>query len=117
YGALEASVAQAAGRLVAKGVEPGDRVALQVEKSVAAVTIYLATLKAGGVFLPLNPAYTASEVDYFVKDAEPRVFITDAEAFVAQAASAEPLAAAVPRAADDLASIIYTSGTTGRSKG
>jgi len=117
YGALEASVAQAAGRLVAKGVEPGDRVALQVEKSVAAVTIYLATLKAGGAFLPLNPAYTASEVDYFVKDAEPRVFITDAEAFVAQAASAEPLAAGVPRGADDLASIIYTSGTTGRSKG
>jgi len=117
YGRLEDSVGQTAGRLIAEGVEPGDRVALQVEKSVAAVTIYLATLKAGGVFLPLNPAYTASEVDYFVKDAEPRVFITDAEAFVAQAASAEPLAAAVPRAADDLASIIYTSGTTGRSKG
>lgn len=117
YGALEAGVAQAAGRLIAQGVEPGDRVALQVEKSVAAVTIYLASLKAGGVFLPLNPAYTASEVDYFVKDAEPRAFITDAEAFVAEAASAEPLATAVPRTADDLASIIYTSGTTGRSKG
>jgi malonyl-CoA/methylmalonyl-CoA synthetase len=117
YGALEAGVARAAGRLIAEGVEPGDRVALQVEKSVAAVTIYLATLKAGGVFLPLNPAYTASEVDYFVKDAEPRVFITDAEAFVAQAASAKPLVAAAPRSADDLASIIYTSGTTGRSKG
>src|SRR6185369_17611556 len=70
YGRLEDSVGQTAGRLIAEGVEPGDRVALQVEKSVAAVTIYLATLKAGGVFLPLNPAYTASEVDYFLKDAE-----------------------------------------------
>ena len=117
YGALEDGVARAAGLLIAKGVEPGDRVALQVEKSVAAVVIYLATLKAGAVFLPLNAAYTASEVDYFLSDAEPRVFITDAEGFVAQAASADPLAASVPRRAADLASIIYTSGTTGRSKG
>ncbi len=96
---------------------PGDRVALQVEKSVAAVAIYLATLKAGAVFLPLNAAYTPSEVEYFLADAEPRVFVTDAEAFVAEAASAEPLAVSVPRSAADLASIIYTSGTTGRSKG
>jgi len=117
YGALEDSVGQVAGLLIAEGVEPGDRVALQVEKSVAAVVIYLATLKAGAVFLPLNAAYTASEVDYFRKDAEPRVFITDAEGFVAQAASAKPLTASVPRSAADLASIIYTSGTTGRSKG
>jgi malonyl-CoA/methylmalonyl-CoA synthetase len=117
YGALEAAVAQVAGHLIAQGVEPGDRVGLQVEKSVAAVTIYLATLKAGAVFLPLNSAYTAAEVDYFIRDAEPRVFITDAEEFVAQAASAKPLAATIPRTADDLASIIYTSGTTGRSKG
>jgi malonyl-CoA/methylmalonyl-CoA synthetase len=98
-------------------VAPRDRVALQVEKSVAAVTIYLATLKAGAVFLPLNAAYTASEVEYFLNDAEPRVFITDAEGFVAQAAAAQPLMRSVPRTAADLASIIYTSGTTGRSKG
>ncbi|MGH6910165.1 MAG: AMP-binding protein [Phenylobacterium sp.] len=117
YGELEASVAQAAGELIAQGVEPGDRVALQVEKSIAAVAVYLATLKAGGVFLPLNAAYTASEVDYFLKDAEPRVFITDAEGFVAQAATGRPLKSSVPRTAADLASIIYTSGTTGRSKG
>lgn len=117
YGALEEGVAQAAGQLVAQGAQPGDRVALQVEKSVAAVVIYLATLKAGAVFLPLNAAYTASEVDYFRKDAEPRVFITDAEGFIAQAASANPLTRSVPRSAADLASIIYTSGTTGRSKG
>jgi malonyl-CoA/methylmalonyl-CoA synthetase len=117
YGALEAGAAQVAGHLIGQGVQPGDRVGLQVEKSVAAVTIYLGVLKAGAVFLPLNAAYTAAEVDYFVKDAEPRVFITDAEAFVAQAALAEPLTTTVPRTAADLASIIYTSGTTGRSKG
>ena len=117
YGDLEAVTARVAGHLLARGVEPGARVGLQAEKSVAGVVIYLATLKAGGVFLPLNSAYTAAEVEYFVTDAEPRVFITDAEAFVGEAASATPLQTAVPRTADDLASIIYTSGTTGRSKG
>ncbi|WP_309603867.1 AMP-binding protein [Phenylobacterium sp.] len=117
YGALEASVGQVAGQLIAKEVRPGDRVALQAEKSVAGVTIYLATLKVGAVFLPLNAAYTPAEVDYFAADAEPALFITDAEAFVAEAASAAPLSSTVARAADDLAAIIYTSGTTGRSKG
>jgi malonyl-CoA/methylmalonyl-CoA synthetase len=116
YGALEDDVARVAGRLVADGVGPGDRVALQAEKSVAGVAIYLATLKAGAVFLPLNAAYTPAEVEYFLTDAEPAVFITDAEAYLA-GATGEPLDAAVPRAASDLASIIYTSGTTGRSKG
>ena len=117
YGDLEAVTARVAGHLLARGVEPGDRVGLQAEKSVAGVAIYLATLKIGAVFLPLNAAYTAAEVEYFVTDAEPRVFITDAEAFVGEAASATPLFTAVPRNADDLAAIIYTSGTTGRSKG
>lgn len=117
YGELERQVGMVAGRLIADGVKPGDRVALQAEKSVAAVVIYLATLKAGAVFLPLNSAYTASEVDYFIKDAEPAVFITDAPGFVAGAADATPLVDAVAREAGDLASIIYTSGTTGRSKG
>jgi malonyl-CoA/methylmalonyl-CoA synthetase len=117
YGALEAGAAQVAGALVARGVEPGDRVGLQVEKSVEAVTIYLGVLMAGAVFLPLNAAYTPAEVDYFRGDAEPKVFITDAGAFVSEAAAARALAKTVPRAADDLAAIIYTSGTTGRSKG
>jgi malonyl-CoA/methylmalonyl-CoA synthetase len=117
YGELEAAAARIAGHLIAQGVEPGDRVALQVEKSVAAVAIYLGVLKAGAVFLPLNAAYTPSEVDYFLNDAEPRLFITDAEAFDAAAKSAQSLEQAVPRADDDLASLIYTSGTTGRSKG
>jgi malonyl-CoA/methylmalonyl-CoA synthetase len=81
------------------------------------VTIYLGVLMAGAVFLPLNAAYTPAEVDYFRGDAEPKVFITDAGAFVSEAAAARALAKTVPRAADDLAAIIYTSGTTGRSKG
>jgi len=117
YGELEDAVARTASRLLSDGVQPGDRVALQVEKSPQAVMVYLATLKAGAVFLPLNAAYTSAEVAYFRQDAEPRVFIDDAEAYVAGSAGFPPLAQAHPRAAADLASIIYTSGTTGRSKG
>ncbi|THD54259.1 AMP-binding protein, partial [Phenylobacterium sp.] len=117
YGRLEAEVARVAGHMVAQGVEPGDRVALQAEKSVAGVVIYLATLMAGAVFLPLNAAYTPAEVDYFVKDAAPRLFITDAVLFVAEAAGATPLIDTYPSEDGDLAAIIYTSGTTGRSKG
>jgi len=117
YGALEAGAAQVAGHLIAGGVEPGDRVALQAEKSPEAVMVYLGVLKVGAVFLPLNTAYTAAEVNYFRKDAEPKLFIVDPPAYVAQARAAGPLAEAVPRAASDLAAIIYTSGTTGRSKG
>ena len=117
YGELEAGAAQIAGHLVASGVAPGDRVGLQAEKSVEAVMIYLGVLKAGAAFLPLNSAYTPAEVDYFVHDAEPRVFVTDAQAFRAEADAADPLLKTVPRADDDLASLIYTSGTTGRSKG
>jgi malonyl-CoA/methylmalonyl-CoA synthetase len=117
YGQLEAGAAQAAGRLAAEGVKPGDRVGLQVEKSVEAAMIYLGVLKAGAVFLPLNSAYTPAEVAYFVGDAEPAAFIVDAGQFMAEARKAEPLAAAVARDDADLASLIYTSGTTGRSKG
>jgi malonyl-CoA/methylmalonyl-CoA synthetase len=117
YGALEQGAAHVAGRLFAEGVVPGDRVGLQVEKSVEAVMIYLGVLKAGGVFLPLNAAYTPSEIDYFKKDAEPRVFITDAESYVEGARVEAPLTASMDRTDADLASIIYTSGTTGRSKG
>ena len=116
YGELEAGAGRIAARLVAEGVEPGDRVALQAEKSVEGVMAYLGALKAGAIFLPLNPAYTAAEVAYFRADAEPKLLIADPAAYLA-GAPAEPLAAAVPRAAADLAAIIYTSGTTGRSKG
>jgi malonyl-CoA/methylmalonyl-CoA synthetase len=118
YGALEDSVARTAAHLVEKeGVEPGDRVALLVEKTAESVILYLATLKAGAIFVPINPAYTPSEVSYFVENGEPRLLVEDAAAFVARATSAAPLTVSIPRAADDLAAIIYTSGTTGRSKG
>ncbi|MES2343517.1 MAG: AMP-binding protein, partial [Pseudomonadota bacterium] len=115
-----AQLADGAGRMAAllieKGVVPGDRVAAQTEKSPQAVMLYLAALKAGAVYLPLNTAYTASEVDYFLTDAEPRLFVQDAVAFADEAAACAPLATSVPREDADLASIIYTSGTTGRSK-
>jgi malonyl-CoA/methylmalonyl-CoA synthetase len=117
YGQLEDDVARTASLLIEYEVEPGDRVALQSEKSVAAVAVYLATLKVGAVFLPLNTAYTEAEVDYFLEDAEPVLFVEDAEALVADARSRPPLTQTLAMDDDDLASIIYTSGTTGRSKG
>ena len=72
--ALDVS-ARFAAMLVGQGVKPGDRVAVQVEKSIEAVMLYIATVRAGGVFLPLNTAYTAAEVEYFVTDASPAVFV------------------------------------------
>jgi malonyl-CoA/methylmalonyl-CoA synthetase len=117
YGTLEDTVARTAMRLVEEGVSPGDRVAVQAEKSWMAVALYLATLKVGAVYLPLNTAYTASEIEYFVADAEPALFVTNAVEFVGAAADRPPLTHTVLRQPDDLASIIYTSGTTGRSKG
>ena len=117
YGQLEDDVARTASLLIEYEVEPGDRVALQSEKSVAAVAVYLATLKVGAVFLPLNTAYTEVEIEYFIDDAEPVLFVEDAEALVADARTRPPLADTLVMDDDDLASIIYTSGTTGRSKG
>ena len=117
YGELEQLTARVAAALRGRGVRPGDRVALQVEKSIEAVVIYLATLRIGAVFLPLNAAYTPAEVDYFLRDAEPAVFLQDAQAFLREAADLEPDHGVEPRSASDLAAIIYTSGTTGRSKG
>lgn len=129
YAALEERTGLLASRLVRLGVAPGDRVAIQSEKSVAGLLLYLATLRAGAVHLPLNPAYTAAEVRYFLEDSEPALFVGD-PARGAAARKAEPLEALVEgalqaregfedvaRAPDDLAAILYTSGTTGRSKG
>lgn len=118
YGALEDLARRTAALMIEEvGVQPGDRVALLVEKSPESVAVYLATLMAGAIFVPINPAYTSSEVAYFVEDAEPRLLIENARTFVEEAAEVQPLARSVPRAADDLAAILYTSGTTGRSKG
>ena len=132
--------ARLASVLIDKGVKPGDRVAVQVPKSIQALALYVACLQAGAVFLPLNTAYTATELRYFVDDAEPALLVVDASqqamgeqlldkaqvltldtdgngSLVSLAEPATPLQSAVPRAAGDLAAILYTSGTTGRSKG
>lgn len=143
YGDLDRRSAQYANALVALGLQPGDRVALQVEKSAEAIFAYLGTVRAGGVFLPLNTAYTGPEIEYFLGDAQARIFVCDpvhqaALAPVAQfqnvarlltlgadgrgtlaeaADAAEESFADVARGEDDLAALLYTSGTTGRSKG
>jgi malonyl-CoA/methylmalonyl-CoA synthetase len=117
YGALESGASRVASRLAAEGVRAGDRVALQAEKSAEAIMIYLGALKAGAVFVPLNVAYTQAEIAYFLKDAEPKVFVTDPPGFVQEAGRHEPMRETRARQRGDLASLIYTSGTTGRSKG
>ena len=70
YAALDERTAELAVRLVELGVAPGDRVAIQAEKSIEGLLVYLATLRAGAAHLPLNPAYTAPEVRYFLEDSE-----------------------------------------------
>ena len=117
YGDLEAGVGRMAALLKARGVAVGDRVASQAAKAPEALMLYLACLKIGAVFLPLNTAYTASEVQYFLDDAEPKLFVTDAVALAGEAAGLAPDEAVHEAASGDLAAIIYTSGTTGRSKG
>ncbi|MBY0381061.1 MAG: malonyl-CoA synthase [Xanthobacteraceae bacterium] len=142
YGELRNLAGQTANHLLARGVKPGDRVAVQVEKSVQALVLYLATVRAGAVFLPLNTAYTLNELEYFFGDAEPSLIVCDpskAEGIgkIAHAVGAvvdtldadghgslsegtakcSAAFATIARSGDDLAAILYTSGTTGRSKG
>jgi malonyl-CoA/methylmalonyl-CoA synthetase len=142
YADLDERCARLAARLGRLGVGRGDRVAVQVEKSVANVLLYLACLRRGAVYLPLNTAYTLPELDYFFGDAEPALIVCDparrdaigslnnavgarlatldgegrgelVDALDEEAANSS----AAPVADDDLAALLYTSGTTGRAKG
>ena len=142
YGDMNRETARFASLLTALKVKAGDRVMVQVEKSRQAVSLYLACLRAGAVFLPLNTAYRADELEYFLRDAEPTVVVCDPGATALLdlvRANAVPClltmdasgrgsfadrAAAMPdsfAAADlrdaDLGAILYSSGTTGRPKG
>ena len=137
YGDLKAWSGRLANALVASGVSPGDRVAVQAPKSPEFLFLYLACLRTGAVLLPLNTDYTAREVDYFLGDAKPRLFVCtpgrkaefagtgerltlgqDGDGSLIEACRDLPEAfATVEVADDDLAAILYTSGTTGVSKG
>jgi malonyl-CoA/methylmalonyl-CoA synthetase len=143
YGDIERASGRMANLIVSLGLKPGDRVAAQVEKTPEALVLYLAAIRAGMVFLPLNPAYQRHELDYFLKDAQPGLFVCRpqmralADELAANAGvphvlelddagrgslidAAAPHAdafATVERTSADLAAILYTSGTTGRSKG
>jgi malonyl-CoA/methylmalonyl-CoA synthetase len=111
--------AQWAHALAAHGARPGERVAMQVPKSVEALMVYLACVRAGYVLLPMNTGYTPGEVAHLVGDAEPVVVLDDASiASIGAEADSMPADLDVhPTEADDLAAILYTSGTTGRPKG
>jgi malonyl-CoA/methylmalonyl-CoA synthetase len=142
YADLIARTGQTANVLVGRGVKPGDRVAAQTEKSVAGLVLYLAAVRTGAVYLPLNTAYTLNELEYFITDAEPSLVVCDpakadciggvaakvgakVETLDANGTGSLTEAASkagkefvtVARDNDDLAAILYTSGTTGRSKG
>ncbi|MCY3931630.1 MAG: AMP-binding protein [Acidobacteria bacterium] len=126
YRDLDEASARCSAALRERGVEPGDRVLVQIPKSVEAVALYLGVLRCGGVYVPLNTAYTEREVTFFVDDASPRVVVgaeaagrqaVGIDALWSEARAQEPDAAVEPRRDDDLAAICYTSGTTGRSKG
>ncbi|NOZ43458.1 MAG: AMP-binding protein [Alphaproteobacteria bacterium] len=130
YGEMDRLSAELAAILTARAVRKGDRVLVQVEKSMTAVCLYLACLRIGAVYLPLNTAYTVKEVAYFIDNARPVLLIVApefVESYSVPGCTLDELAAAAGRcppltqiaemAADDLAAILYTSGTTGRSKG
>ncbi|OZA58925.1 MAG: malonyl-CoA synthase [Acidovorax sp. 17-64-282] len=140
---LDHACARIANLLASLKLPSGSRVAVQVEKSVEAMLLYLATLRAGYVFLPLNTAYQSGEIEYFVGNAEPAVVVCTPGNFgwvskiafkagtqhvftlgddrtgslLDRAAPHADVHQPVDKGVDDLAAILYTSGTTGRSKG
>ena len=140
---LDRASARIANLLASLKLPQGSRIAVQVEKSVEAMALYLATLRAGYVFLPLNTAYQSAEIEYFIGNAEPAVVVCSpgnfgwvskiaftlgtqhvftlgddrAGSLLERATHHSDEHQAVARSADDLAAILYTSGTTGRSKG
>jgi len=143
YDTLFEHAGRYAALLAAMGIKPGERVAVQLEKSSAAIALYLGCLSAGVVYLPLNTAYTPAEIGYFLEDSEAALLVCEPDRRAEMAAVAkcrvetlhgyaerddegslvEALnnilspAAPVRRRPDDLACLCYTSGTTGRSKG
>ena len=133
YQRLADTVTRLSGVLVEAGVGRGDRVVVQVEKSPMNLALYLATLRMGGVYVPLNTAYTDAELDYFISDAEPALFVgrapregvpsleLDAEGNGTLSAQLADYKGTIPDVSpvedNDLGAILYTSGTTGRSKG
>ena len=143
YRELDELSARMARLLLSGDAKPGDRILVQVEKSIENVALYFGAMRAGLVFVPLNTAYTGDEVEYFLNDAQPSVFVCRPEKVEAlsppakQAGvkhiyalgpdgsgglsealdAADPYDEIHPRHEDDLAVILYTSGTTGRSKG
>ncbi|HYF43035.1 MAG TPA: malonyl-CoA synthase [Ramlibacter sp.] len=140
---LDRATAMIANLLQSLELPEGSRVAVQVEKSVEAMMLYLATLRAGYVFLPLNTAYQSAEIEYFIANAEPAVVVCSPKNFgwvskiafkagtqnvftlgddrtgslLERASHHSDQHQVAPRRASDLAAILYTSGTTGRSKG
>src|SRR5438128_2053527 len=78
-GQLQQQVARYAMTLHALGLRRGERLAVQVDKSVANIVLYLACLRMGAVYLPLNTAYQSSEIDYFLQDAQPRLLVVASE--------------------------------------
>jgi malonyl-CoA/methylmalonyl-CoA synthetase len=140
---LDRATAMIANLLRSLSLPEGSRIAVQVEKSVEAMMLYLATLRAGYVFLPLNTAYQSAEIEYFIGDAEPAVMVCSGRNFgwiskvafkagtrhvftlnddrtgslLERAAHHSDIHDMAHRGEDDLAAILYTSGTTGRSKG
>jgi malonyl-CoA/methylmalonyl-CoA synthetase len=143
YGEMFDAAEKNASALLIAGLKPGDCVAAQVEKSIETIQLYLGTILAGGIYLPLNIAYTPLELEYFLKDAKPQIFVCDptklsilqslanntgvATVLTLSADGIGTLTDALPannnnfevvaRDENDLAAFLYTSGTTGRSKG